>query len=390
MAVYTSLESTSAPLLKSDSKQPARFGSLIVDLTIISENGTPFTDFKEAPFNLTLPVFEIYDNEFAICSFRSGDDPIWYTDGCWVTSVAADDVTCSCDHLTHFAILLQVKEVRSYNHTFILSLLTRIGLGLSIACLVVTLMTYVFCRLTSDRILTHANLALSLMASHVTFLFTGTSNETACTAVAILLHFFLLAAFTWMALEGVFLYIKSTPTFRWTIRIPVWLSIGWGCPAVVVGISVAIRSRDYTRPGSCWLSFDGGLVWAFLAPVICVLIGNIFVLIRLIRIFYSLKSNQDKSKVMKLKAGLRMMLVLEPLLAMSWIFGVFFIDEATIFFAYASVVLNTLQGVFVFLFQCVFDQEVRQAFAMRASKVQAINIRLENTATTMAGSTSQH
>ncbi|XP_022108616.1 adhesion G protein-coupled receptor L1-like isoform X2 [Acanthaster planci] len=365
--------------VSSPSDQPIRFGSLVVGLDIIDIQGNVFTEFEDEPVKLTFPVLEIQDMEIPICSFRSDEDEDWLTYGCHVEGIIGNDVMCSCNHLTHFAILLQVEEVTPYTDTSLLNLITRIGLGLSIVCLSVTLFVYAFCRLTSTRIVTHANLAVALMISHITFLFIGTENPTACKAVAILLHYFLLAAFTWMALEGVFLYIKSTPTFQWKIRLPGWLLIGWGCPVGIVGTSMAVRMQSYGRAKSCWLSFDGGFVWAFLAPVLFVLIGNSVILIRLIFVFFSLRSNKKKSEAEKVKAGLRMLIVLEPLLGLPWILGLFYIDGSTIGFAYASAIVNSLQGVFVFISQCLFDKDVRQFFRSKRSRVEAINVNVEST-----------
>ncbi|XP_033641692.1 adhesion G-protein coupled receptor D1-like [Asterias rubens] len=183
-----------------------------------------------------------------------------------------------------------------------------------------------------------------------------------------------------MALEGAFLYIKASPTFRWKIRLPVWLLIGWGCPLVIVGMSVAARMHNYTRHTSCWLSFEDGFIWSFLAPVLLIITGNTLVLIRLLVVFMSLKTNQDKTERMKMKAGLRLIIILEPLLGLPWIFG--FVFAGNIVFTYFFVIFNSLQGLFVFLSQCVFDKEVRQKFNQKSSKVQNISFTQDSTKAT--------
>ncbi|XP_071806533.1 adhesion G protein-coupled receptor L3-like [Asterias amurensis] len=374
------------------------FGSRIIEVSVFSERGIEILDFIDSNINLTFPVHGMNEYE-PVCSFNSGKDSDWATEGCVVSDFngyedaywnddgeAIFNITCTCNHLTHFAVLLQLgDEGEETFDTYVLDILTKIGLGFSIVCLAVTLITYTMLRLMkSIRIVTHANLALALMSSDLIFFFIDTKNEVGCTLVAILLHFFLLAAFTWMALEGAFLYIKVTPTFRWSIRLPIWLLIGWGFPFGVVVVSAAVNFRGYVGNGRCWLSLDDGFVLAFLAPVISIIVVNTCILIRLIVIFFSLKANKDKSEAKKLKSGLRLAIVLEPLLGLPWVLGLFYTGKETVVFAYAFVIFNSLQGVFVFLGQCVFDQEVRTSLKCRSSRVESISVPQDSTSFTLA------
>jgi hypothetical protein len=53
------------------------------------------------------------------------------------------------------------------------------------------------------------NMALAMLAAWVIFLagFTRTESEVGCVAVAALLHYFILASFMWMSMEGVLQYL---------------------------------------------------------------------------------------------------------------------------------------------------------------------------------------
>lgn len=78
------------------------------------------------------------------------------------------------------------------------------------------------------------NLSTALLFLNLTFLLDGwiTSFDVdgLCVAVAALLHFFLLATFTWMGLEAIHMYIALVKVFNTYIRryILKFCIIGWG------------------------------------------------------------------------------------------------------------------------------------------------------------------
>jgi len=51
-------------------------------------------------------------------------------------------------------------------------------------------------------------------------------------------------------------------------------------------------------------------------------------------------------------------LVLEVLLGLTWAFGLAFVNEQTVVFAYIFTVVNSLQGTFIFVFHCVLNEKV--------------------------------
>lgn len=54
--------------------------------------------------------------------------------------------------------------------------------------------------------------------------------------------------------------------------------------------------------------------------------------------------------------------VLVILLGLTWITGLFFIQKENVVMAYVFTGLNSLQGLFIFLFHCVFNEKVRKEF----------------------------
>ena len=67
-----------------------------------------------------------------------------------------------------------------------------------------------------------------------------------CSLIAGVLHFCFLAAFTWMCLEGVQLYLMLVEVFESEMsRRKYYYLSGYLIPAAVVGISAAVDYRSY-------------------------------------------------------------------------------------------------------------------------------------------------
>uniref|UniRef100_A0A3P9KD58 Uncharacterized protein n=1 Tax=Oryzias latipes TaxID=8090 RepID=A0A3P9KD58_ORYLA len=163
----------------------------------------------------------------------------WNSNGCFVQNTTKDNTTCSCNHLTSFAILL------------ILTFITYIGCGISAVFLAFTLLTYLLFKLRKDipsKILIHLCFALLLL--NLVFLVDAwlalyTDTVGLCTSTAWFLHYFLLASFTWMGLEGVHMYMALVKVFNSHIRhyMLKFSAVGW--PMVVVIIVIAIDVENY-------------------------------------------------------------------------------------------------------------------------------------------------
>lgn len=86
--------------------------------------------------------------------------------------------------------------------------------------------------------------------------------------VAIGLHYFWLCVFTWLLIEGIHLYrmlvemgVINLGPMRY------YYSAGYGLPAVIVGLSVGVRSDQYGNYFFCWLSIYESVVWALVGPI---------------------------------------------------------------------------------------------------------------------------
>ncbi|XP_029862971.1 adhesion G protein-coupled receptor E5-like [Aquila chrysaetos chrysaetos] len=143
-----------------------------------------------------------------LCAFWDPQEKVWATAGCREvtphpgTPPGPPGTTCACNHLTSFAVLMAFHELED---DWVLDLVTKVGLGVSVVSLVVAAATFLLCRaLKGLRTTLHLHLSLSLLLAHSTFLLgiDRTQHPTACAVVAGVLHFSFLAAFCWMCPGG--------------------------------------------------------------------------------------------------------------------------------------------------------------------------------------------
>ncbi|KAK4308887.1 hypothetical protein Pmani_019447 [Petrolisthes manimaculis] len=70
--------------------------------------------------------------------------------------------------------------------------------------------------------------------------------------------------------------------------------------------------------------------------------------------------NKEHTKLASVRTWVRGALVLMLLLGLTWTFGLLYLNQATVGMAYAFTILNSLQGLFIFIFHCVQNDKVRK------------------------------
>lgn len=76
---------------------------------------------------------------------------------------------------------------------------------------------------------------------------------------------------------------------------------------------------------------------------------------------------QDKKQIEKVKAGIKASMVILPLLGLTWLFGLLGFSSDTIVFKYMFAILNSLQGLMIFIFHCALNKEVRKVWVLFVS-----------------------
>ncbi|RDD36125.1 Adhesion G-protein coupled receptor D1, partial [Trichoplax sp. H2] len=118
----------------------------------------------------------------------------------------------------------------------------------------------------------------------------------------------------------------------------------------------------YGSKNYCWITSNPFLLYVFGIPVLVVIIINIILMIKINRILMGIRAVANKSNLEKAKASLRASLALLPLLGITWLFGFLAISNGTLVFSYLFVILNSLQGTFVFYFHCLKYKDVKNYY----------------------------
>uniref|UniRef100_A0A3Q0RT90 Adhesion G protein-coupled receptor L3 n=1 Tax=Amphilophus citrinellus TaxID=61819 RepID=A0A3Q0RT90_AMPCI len=374
IGVYLSTENAS---MKLGSEAMATNYSVIVNSPVITAaiNKDSNKVYLSDPVIFTIRHLQQSEENFnPNCSFWSYNKRTmtgyWSTQDCRLLGTNRTHTTCSCTHLTNFAVLMAHVDVKNTDpvHEMLLDVITWVGILLSLVCLLISLFTFCFFRgLQSDRNTIHKNLCISLFIAESLFLvgINRGDQPIACAVFAALLHFFFLAAFTWMFLEGVQLYIMLVEVFESEhSRRRYFYLVGYGVPALIVAVSAAVDYRSYGTDRVCWLRLDTYFIWSFIGPATLIIMLNvIFLGIALYKMFHHTAIlKPDSGCLDNIKSWVIGAIALLCLLGLTWAFGLMYVNESTVVMAYLFTIFNSLQGMFIFIFHCVLQKKVRKEY----------------------------
>ncbi|KAM9784836.1 adhesion G protein-coupled receptor L1 isoform 3-T3 [Syngnathus typhle] len=331
--------------------------------------------FLTEPVVFTLKHLQLENYYSPNCSFWNYSERSmtgqWSTQGCRLLDTNDTHTTCSCSHLTNFAVLMTHHDTdfQGRMQELILFVITWVGIVISLVCLAICISTFCFLRgLQTDRNTIHKNLCVNLFVAELLFLvgIDKTDYQIACPIFAGLLHFFFLAAFSWMCLEGVQLYLMLVEVFESEYsRKKYYYLCGYCFPALVVGISAAIDYRSYGTKKACWLRVDNYFIWSFIGPVSFVIMLNLVLLMitlhKMVRNSSALKP--DSSRLDSIKSWVLGAITLLFLLGLTWAFGLLFINENSLIMAYLFTTFNAFQGMFIFIFHCALQKKVHKEYS---------------------------
>ncbi|XP_071042770.1 adhesion G protein-coupled receptor L2 isoform X1 [Parasteatoda tepidariorum] len=298
---------------------------------------------------------------------------IWDISGCDVDNGTNDPnfTICVCNHMTNFAVLMDfTNHEYSEEEESALKCLSLICLGLSTVALVLTIIVYGTIKSLHNRRNTITlNLAICLLAICIlvqTGLKRTNKRQTvACMVVSALLQYFVLSSFFWMLLEGVLLYKMVILVFETRRTRPIILyAIAYGIPFVIVPLSSVTHPDLLIRDDNCWISHEKGMIWSVLGPILLVIVVNLIIFCltlhattKLQKIKQQSESLEEKKKnLLKRCKGMFSLMVL---LGFTWITGFLKVPDAVVS-DYLFVILSGLQGVFLFLTQIIYNDQVRQ------------------------------
>ncbi|NXL42341.1 AGRG6 protein, partial [Podilymbus podiceps] len=372
-----------------DAEYPANLTSFVVACSIGNITIQDLQDFVK----VTIKHTKIQEDPKPTCVFwdmnKNGGNGGWNPAGCQVDSESNENETiCLCNHLTHFGVLMDLQRTITQidpQNTKVLTFITYVGCGISAIFSAATLLTYIaFEKLRRDypsKIL--MNLSTALLFLNLIFLLDGWiasfDIDGLCIAVAALLHFFLLATFTWMGLEAVHMYIALVKVFNTYIRryILKFCIIGWGLPVLVIAIVLASANRNASRvygkelygkdangqggDDFCWIKNEVVFYVTCAGYFGIMFLMNVAMfIVVMVQICGRNGKRTNRSLKEEILRNLRSVVSLTFLLGMTWGFAFFAWGPLTLPFLYLFSIFNSLQGLFIFVFHCAMKENVQK------------------------------
>ncbi|XP_050182346.1 adhesion G protein-coupled receptor B2 isoform X6 [Myiozetetes cayanensis] len=322
----------------------------------------------------------------------------WDTESCQTLETLPAHTKCQCRQLATFAVLAQLPRDLAMDPSGTPSVPLMIGCAVSCMALLTLLVIYAaFWRfIKSERSIILLNFCVSILASNILIL-VGQSqmlSKGVCTMTAAFLHFFFLSSFCWVLTEAWQSYLAVIGRIRTRLVRKRFLCLGWGLPALVVAVSVGFtRTKGYGTATYCWLSLEGGLLYAFVGPAAVIVLVNMLVGIIVFNKLMSRDGISDKSKKQRagskpppcgsllLKctkcgvvssaamtsatassamASLWSSCVVLPLLALTWMSAVLAMtDRRSILFQVLFAVFNSVQGFVIITVHGFLRREVQ-------------------------------
>ncbi|XP_044136159.1 cadherin EGF LAG seven-pass G-type receptor 1 isoform X1 [Bufo gargarizans] len=336
----------------------------IVSASVHNE-GEPLPSQLDKPIILEYTMLETEERTKPVCVFWNhsiiGGMGGWSSKGCELVFRNKTHITCQCNHMTSFAVLMDISK-RENGEVLPLKIITYTSVSVSLAALLLTFILLVIIRTLRSNIHNiHKNLVAALFFSELIFLIgiNQTENPFVCTVIAILLHYFYMSTFAWMFVEGLHIYRMLTEVRNIdTGHMRFYYVVGYGIPAIITGLAVGLDPQGYGNPDFCWLSVHDTLIWSFAGPIAVVIAINtvIFVL--------AVKTSCGRRQRVFEKTGvlstLRTAFLLLLLISATWLLGLMAVNSDVMTFHYLFAIFSCMQGLFIFFFHCVFNKEVRK------------------------------
>ncbi|XP_066493936.1 adhesion G protein-coupled receptor F5 [Tiliqua scincoides] len=318
----------------------------------------------------------------------SGGRGGWDETGC-ESQDNGNSVTCYCNHLTSFSILMSPSDERSDALSW-LDYISYIGLSISVlsllACTVIEAVVWKSVTKTRISYMRHIcilNIAVCLLIADIWFIVIAAMHDEdepmnlhMCTAVTFFIHFFYLCVFFWMLTLGFMLFYHLIFIFHntsKTIMKAVGFFLGYGCPLAISVITIAMTypQNSYTRDNICLLNWKKSkALLALIIPAMVMVAINAIVTIVVIakiprRSIGEKSLNDEKSSLYRIAKSIG---VLTPLLGLTWGFGLATVlpDSPEVFHVLFTI-FNAFQGLFILLCGILWDRKVRETLMNKCS-----------------------
>ncbi|XP_073344667.1 vasoactive intestinal polypeptide receptor 2-like [Pagrus major] len=260
----------------------------------------------------------------------------------------------------------------------VVRILSTLGHSLSLITLLTsTIIICLFRRLHCTRNYIHLNLFVSFMLRAVAvmtkdaLLFpdeetTDCSTQPSlvgCKASLVFFHYSIMANFFWLLVEGLYLHTLLLVIHNYSIRLSIYMLIGWGIPFVFVVAWLICRIN--LEDTSCWEKNDTVAIRVINWPIMASVIVNFGLFVSIIRILVQKLrctdvGGNEQSQYRRLAKST---LLLIPLFGINYVVFVYMMEPTNknmehikIFF---ELGLGSFQGLIVAVLYCFLNSEVQ-------------------------------
>ena len=280
------------------------------------------------------------------------------------------------------------RQKKNFLYSFIYGaqILQTVTYCLSIIALILTIIIYI--KSSSVRTLhgkTLVSLSVCLIGGQLTSFLQSEAGNIWCKIVAVIMHFSWLAAFGWMSMISYDMkrtfYCSQTSIIDAHAsrkRYFIYSIFGWLVPGIIVIICIILDSVDaphiiqidYGKNGACFIGDQEAILVFFSIPNGTSIIFNTIAFILTVCAISKNRKAIPNSKRSKNRLYFVIYLKLAVVMGVTWVFAILAPVMNQIVFWYIHLILNGLQGVFVFL-----------SFALRSSIWKKMKIKKPRTAT---------
>ena len=371
----------------------ARWGSYfraissIVSLTVFTQTEVEETVELLNPVHIVFRVAmsQSYPRSTPFCArwdlgLDEGEQIGWTREGCetdlpdlWQFNKASEiKVNCTCYRVSTYAVLTESAAAGLQVLTPVIT--DNVVFYATIASLIILLSAIVafsvLYGLPTNTNSIHRFIVLTLFAAQLLFVVAAKYHheivkiDFACKIVAILLHYFWLCVFSWLLVDA--LHLQRMLTELRDINhghMKFYVAMGFGVPAVIVGLSVGVRGHMFGNLHFCWLSLYDVSVWSMVGPLCLALFSQICILFLAIRAAFTLKAQIEDFG--NLRGMLLLNIGLLPLATGTWTCAFFLVNEDWHELSLAFSVVTLVTSTYIFLGYVAFNSRVRAGIKNR-------------------------
>ncbi|XP_030381870.1 latrophilin Cirl [Scaptodrosophila lebanonensis] len=339
------------------------------------------------PIKLVLKHLKTENVTNPTCVFWNYIDHAWSANGCSLESTNRTHSVCACNHLTNFAILMDVVDEHQHSLFTMFDGNMRIFIYVSIAICVIfiviallTLKLFNGVFIKSARTSIYSNIYICLLAIELLFLLGIEQTETSifCGFITSFLHCAILSGTAWFCYEAFHSYSTLTSDdllleVDQTPKVNCYYLLSYGLSLTVVAISLMIDPSSYTQNDYCVLMEENKLFYvSFVAPVLLFFVAAVAYTflswVIMCRKSRTALKTKEQTRLANVRFDIRCSFVFLLLLSAVWCSAYFYLRQSKMdedmasFCGYCFISFNTLLGLYIFVFHCIQNEKIRREY----------------------------